>query len=221
MTSLCLKRFQGIKPNRLFDTLEEGVRPLKYRLKGPILIRMLLLGVACSSGATAAIINPPLTQFKLTNTSADGSVSIANDGLSFVLTGGNTGSGLPGTTEFTVLAQNPGTVEFVYSYSSLDPSPGFDIAGYLLGSTRVPLAGTDGESGFWNFSVGAAQTYGWYIDTLDNTGEPGILTVTFAPSVSAAPEPAGVALTLTGIAAFAATRRLSSSEGRRYGEKNS
>ncbi len=183
------------------------MQPLKYELKWPVLTWVLLFGVAFSSGAKAAVINPPLNEFILTNTSADGSINIANDGLSFVLTGGNNGSGVPGSTDFTVSARNAGTVEFFYSYASLD-LPGFDIAGYLLGSTRVPLADANGESGFGSFSVGTGQTYGWYVSTLDNTGEPGVLTVTFAPTVSPVPEPGGFAFALTGIAALAVNRRL-------------
>jgi hypothetical protein len=186
------------------------VQPTKFKLKRLVLTRMLLLGLAFSVSAEAAVINPSLNEFILTNTAADGSVVIANDGLSFVLTGGNTGSGDPGTTDFTVSARNSGTVEFFYSYATLDPSTGFDVAGYLLGSTRVPLADSSGESGFGSFLAVAGQTYGWYVSTLDNTGEPGILTVTFTPAASPVPEPAGFAFTLTGIAVLAVKiRRLS------------
>lgn len=183
------------------------MQPLKYKLKWPVITWVMLLGVAFSSGSKATVISPPLNQFMLTNTSADGSIDIASDGFSFVLTGGNSGSGLPGTTDFTVSAQNAGTVEFSYSYASND-LPGFDIAGYLLGITRVPLADTDGESGLGSFSAGAGQTYGWYISTLDNTGEPGILTVTFTSTTSTVPEPAGSTFALTGIAALAVNRLL-------------
>lgn len=176
---------------------------MKFKLKMPALTELLLLGLALSLSANAAVINPPLNEFTLTNTAADGSIGIASGGLSFVLTGGNTGSGVPGTTDFTVSAQIPGTVEFFYSYTTLDPSPGFDFAGYLLGGTRVPLADSNGESGFGSFLVGAGQTYGWFVSTLDNTGEPGILTVTFTPAASPVPEPAGFAFALTGIAVLA------------------
>jgi hypothetical protein len=195
------------------------VQPLKYKLKWPVITWVMLLGVAFSAGAKANLISPPLNQFMLTNTSADGSINIASDGLSFVLTGGNSGSGLPGTTDFTVAAQNAGAVEFFYSYASND-LPGFDIAGYLLGSTRVPLADTNGESGLGSFSAGAGQTYGWYVRTLDNTGEPGILTVTFTPSTSTVPEPAGSTFALAGIAALAVNQRILI-RTRRGEEKNS
>ncbi len=143
----------------------------------------------------------------LNNSNADGSVAIGSDGLSFVLTGGNTGSGAPGTTDFVGLAPVAGLVEFQYFYAAFD-TPTFDFAGYLLGSTRVPLADTDGEHGAASFSVAAGQQYGWYVGTLDNTGEPGSLTVTFTPSDSAVPEPSGFAFGWIGVAALAAGRRL-------------
>src|ERR1019366_7548895 len=85
----------------------------------------LFFGIALVPRATAAfLITPQLTSFELTNTLADGSVVISNDGLSFVLTGGNTGSGLTGFTDFTTVAQSTGLEQFQYSYSSLD-IPGF------------------------------------------------------------------------------------------------
>jgi hypothetical protein len=192
---------------------------LKRRMKGPVLTAMLLGGIAFSSSAKAATINPSLNQFILTNTSADGSVDISNNGLSFVLIGGNTGSGVFGTTDFTSLAQNTGTVEFHYSYASFD-TPGFDFAGYLLGNTRVQLAGIDGEAGLGSFSVSSGQSYGWYVNTLDNTGEPGSLTVTFTPVASTpAPEPAGFAFALIGSAALVVKWRLSVSALRSSEEK--
>jgi hypothetical protein len=181
--------------------------PLKYITKLPVFMSVLLLAFALPSGATGAVINLPLRQFILTNTSADGSIYVANDGLSFVLTGGNTGSGQPGITDFTVSAQNAVTVEFFYSYASLD-LPGFDAAGYVVGSTRVPLTDTNGTSGVGSFSAGSGQTYGWYVSTADNAGEPGILTVTFTPTASAVPEPAGFLFVLTGISVFSVNRRL-------------
>lgn len=170
----------------------------------PVYIAVLLGSIAFASSGKAAMITPPLNTFVLTNTSADGLVDIANNGLSFVLTGGNTGSGIPGNTDFTTTAQSAGTVQFPYSYSSLD-TPGNDIAGYLLGKTRFALADADGLSGSASFTLSAGQTYGWYVSTLDNTGEPGILTVAFSPG-SPVPEPADFALTFLGVATLAITR---------------
>ncbi len=181
----------------------------------PVCVAALLGGVAFASSGKASLITPQLNTFVLTNTNADGSVAIAKDGLSFFLTGGNTGSGdigIPGITDFTVTAQSAGTVQFNYSYASLD-TPGNDNAGYLLGTTRFQLADTDGQSGSRSFTTTPGQRYGWYVITLDNQGEPGILNVAFSPG-SPVPEPADFGLTLTGIAAFAVIRsRLTRARG--------
>jgi hypothetical protein len=173
-----------------------------HRLSVKLFTGALLLGLTMVSSASAgSIITPILSSFDLVNTSADGTVAIALDGLSFVLTGGNTGSGLSGTTNFTATATTPGLVQFQYSYASLD-TPGADNAGYLLDSDQIQLADTDGTSGTASFSVSTGQLYGWWVDTEDNTGEPGILTVTF-PASSPVPEPDSVALIVTGLAVLA------------------
>jgi hypothetical protein len=170
-----------------------------------VLLTFLTLVSALSSRVTAAVITPPLSSFGLTNTSADGTVDVGADHLSFTLTGGNTGSGLPGSTDFFTVSQTSGLVEFQYSYSSLD-TPGFDSAGYRVGNIRTQLSFTDGESGFASLTVSAGQTYGWWVDTSDNTGEPGILSVSFSPAVTpATPEPASFLLLLAGFAVAAIT----------------
>jgi len=160
----------------------------------------LLLGLAMVSAASAGnIITPILSNFDLINTSANGTAVIAPGGLSFVLTGGNTGSGLSGSTDFTAIASTSGLVQFQYSYASLD-TPGADSAGYLLDNDQIQLADTDGTSGTASFSVSTGQLYGWWVDTEDNTGEAGILTVIFSPALASVPEPESVALAVIGLA---------------------
>jgi hypothetical protein len=193
------------------------VRTLKRRVRIASPGGMLLLVLACSLSARASIIVPPLTEFTVKNTAADGFVQIAVDGLSFVLTGGNTGSGTAGTTDFTTMAATAAMIMFQYSYSAFD-TPGFDSAGYIVGGSRVQLANADGEAGVGSLSPAAGQTYGWYVATQDNTGEPGILTVTFTPTETTVPEPCGLVLGLTGAATFVLTwrrRAYSRADGRR------
>jgi hypothetical protein len=135
------------------------------RLTTPLLIsfQTLVFGVAFVAQGNAGLINPNLGSFVLNNTSADGSVMIKSPS-SFVLTGGNTGSGIPGSTDFSVISSSAGMLQFQYSYASLD-FPGFDVAGYLLGNSRMPLADTDGEA--WDMAcvisvpVTVGEKYGW------------------------------------------------------------
>ena len=156
-----------------------------------------------------------LNNFTLTNTDnggfpsfTDGSVMSPNGGLSIVLTGGNSGSGLAGMTDLVINAAAAGAVQFQWSYSSLD-APGFDIAGYLLGSNFATLADTDGVSGSAMFTATLGQRFGFRVKTLDNQGEPGILTITdfSAPfNGSPVPEPATAAMFAVAAAAITAQR---------------
>jgi hypothetical protein len=186
--------------------------PIKFAVKIRCSIQLfawaLFLGLTLASGASAdSIVTPVLSAFDLNNTSADGMVAIEPDGLSFVLTGGNNGSGLPGSTDFTVTASTPGIVQFQYFYASLD-MPGFDSAGYLVDDLRTTLADTDGISGNASFSVNTGQLYGWWVETQDNTGEPGILTVAFSPTLAPVPEPANIALAIIGLMFVATVQRI-------------
>ena len=155
-----------------------------------------LLSILTPQASAAFLFDfAPANTFQLVNTNADGSVIATTD--QFLLTGGNTGSGDPGTTDFVATALSSGTVNFNWSYSSLD-SPGFDFAGYLLNGNFFFLADTDGESGVnpcatCSFQVNAGQSFGFRVGTADNQGEAGMLTVSAV--TSAVPEP-GTASTL-------------------------
>jgi len=126
-----------------------------------------------------------LSNFTLTNTNLNPSDPIPANGFaevtpagSLVLTGSNTGSGLmPGaTTYLTIASRGTGQVSFDWLYSSLDV-PQLDVGGYILNSAFVALADSDGRSGSVSFPVALGQTLGFGVRTLDNAGEPGILTI--------------------------------------------
>ena len=132
-------------------------------------------------------------------------------GLSIVLTGGINGSGLAGMTDFVTTATGhwPGPVSFLLLLAGRAP---FDFAGYLLGAAFTQLADTDGQSGTGMFSVNSGQMFGFRVGTQDNTGEPGVLTISdfSAPSGTAGaavPEPATGPLVLTMLGAAIAVHR--------------
>lgn len=137
--------------------------------------------------------------FSLVNTNADGSVTAAPDGSSITITGGNNGSGLPGTTDFLITAPQSGLVMFRYLFFTLDYDPIanqlYDDAGFLLDGQFTPfsqLLSTDPVFSL-QFVFTPGQTFGFRVETQDNTGEPGILTISdFAapqPVEAPAPEP--------------------------------
>jgi hypothetical protein len=191
------------------------IKSVASSLKSPMrmLFWTLVFSVAFVSQGNASLITPNLNLFVLNNIDSDGSVLVL-DQVSFLLTGGNTGSGIPGRTEFSGISPIAGLLQFQYSYASND-YPGFDFGGYLLGGSRFQLADTDGAacnnlggvSCVVAIPVAAGEAYGWYVDTFDNLGEPGVLTVSLITGPgSTAPEPAGLALVLIGLAAMAVRR---------------
>ncbi len=107
-------------------------------------------------------------------------------------------------TDWTATAVASGLVTFDYSYFSLDidpinPPSGNDFAGYILGNTFVQLADISGQSGQGSFAVTLGQTFGFRVGTIDNQGEPGILSISnfTAPGGGAAvPEPGTLSLAM-------------------------
>ncbi len=170
------------------------------------------LGAAWSGHAAAAFITPySFSNFTLSNVPTcggdvpNGSALTPDNGNSIVLTGSNSGSGCAATTTLMATAAAAGTVQFSYSYSSLD-TPGADFAGYLRNSVFTQLADTNGQSGNVMFPVSPGQNFGFEAGTQDNTGEPGVLTVTnFSGPLgaTAVPEPGTGILGLTGALAMA------------------
>jgi hypothetical protein len=163
-----------------------------------------VLGLTSATEARASFTgNYSLDNFTLTNSSpvGNGTATTPDSGLSLVLTGPNDGSGDPGTVDFTILAPASGLISFDYLYSSQD-LPTYDFAGYLLGNSFHQLADTDGQSGTVQFQITAGTVFGFRVGTLDNTGEPGVLTVSnFESSAVVSPEPGPLSLVLLGFIA--------------------
>jgi hypothetical protein len=174
---------------------------------------LLAAGSILAPQAHAGFVGPyALGNFSLINTNADGTAVTNDGGLSVILTGGNNGSGIGGTTDLTITAAAGGVVHFQFSYSSLD-DPAFDTAGFLLDGAYTQLAGTSGQTGVGNFVVAAGHTFGFRVETLDNQAEPGVFTVSdfTAPAATAGvPEPATWFLGFTALAAFGIARRRAS-----------
>ena len=175
----------------------------KRRAMSAILFLAFVFLLVSPLGARAGMIgayDPSL--WTLTNTSADGFVTVTAAGVD--ITGGNTGTGNPGTTDFQIVAVGTGLVSFSFEYFSLD-SPTFDYAGYLLGPNFFPLADSSGISGSQSFAVTLGENFGFRVGTADNQFEPGILSISdFNAPVSTistgAPEPATGAIVLAALA---------------------
>jgi hypothetical protein len=178
------------------------------------LVAVVLVASAAAPHADASFIGAyAVGNFNLANTNADGFVALNGAG-SLVITGGNDGSSIPGITDFSLIAPATGTVSFNYAYSSLD-FPGFDFSGYVV-DTFTLLANSDGESGSASFLVTNGQLFAFRVSTLDNTGEPGVLTISDfnAPNATAGdvPEPSSLISAVLGLAALAAMRLRAAAE---------
>jgi hypothetical protein len=158
-----------------------------------------------------------ISNWTIIDTTGDGSVITPDLGLSIIITGGNNGSGLPGMTDFVISAPASGLVQFNWSYSSLDLDFACGVSftlpcddgGYLLNGAYTELADAANQgSGSASFSVTAGEIFGFQVDTGDNTGEPGMLTISSfdAPVGADAPEPGTVSVVLGLGAMMAAVR---------------
>ncbi len=150
-----------------------------------------------------------------------GNGSLAGDYPAFTLTGADNGSGPDGLDDTVFYTQSftvPETITFTWQYASHDSSglATYDPAGWVLvsgGSTVETQLSIDAElaaSGTATVSVGAGDSFGFYVHSLDSEFGPGVLAVNEAlpPPPPPVPEPQHAVLLLAGLAAlFASARR--------------
>ncbi len=155
------------------------------------------LTLAAASGASAATVfgfqdaYDPIN-WTFTNSNADGFVNTGGAPASISLTGGDNGSGVPGTTDYTTTAAAAGTVTFDWNYSTAD-EPFFDPFGYLLNGSFIQVTDDGGgvvQNGTATFNVLAGDSFGFRIDTFDNFFGRGSVTISnFSAPI---PEPSTV-----------------------------
>ena len=160
---------------------------------------ILTLGLATSAalGILSALPSPATaisirftgdfapSNWTLTNNNADGSVDTTNaESGTIILTGGDNGSNLPGTTDWTIPINSAraGNINFNWSYSTLD-TPGFDSAGYLLNGIYTPLAIQDGDFSSSPVFVDVAinDIFGFRAETSSNSDGPPVFSVYAVP----------------------------------------
>lgn len=133
----------------------------------------------------------------LTNNNADGSTDASL--YQVILTGGDNGSNLPGTTDWTIPINSAraGNISFYWSYFTLD-TPGFDSAGFLLNGIYTPLAIQDGDFYFStpavSINVITGDIFGFRATTSSNSDGAPVFSVYSLGNFSAAavPEPSTI-----------------------------
>lgn len=121
------------------------------------------------------------------NNNGDGSVNTSGAPSSIVLTGPDAG-GSNGEINFETTAQAGGTVSFDWNFSSSDPQPNLDDAGYLINGVYTKIVDTGSQgNGTVSFTVNAGDTFGFSVRAGDNQLGPGIFTISnfSAPEASA------------------------------------
>jgi len=188
---------------------------------GSILSRAMgaALLVACST-----LVAPAHAAWTLENTNGgDGTldpIDPINDvpfqQYSWVLTGSDLeldeDVGTLTTITDTALADGPLT--FSYFYFTTDESPFYDPAGYFINDQLFQFTDDCGCSPFQyatiELNVHAGDTFGFYINSIDNIGGPAFLFVApgeVTPAFLSAPEPASWAMMAAGFGLIGATRR--------------
>ena len=130
----------------------------------------------------------------------------------FTITGADDGSGNDDTAFYVQTYAAATTVSFTWHYVSLDSGgSAYDPAGWILDGAETQLSVDGGpgttSGGALTVSIGAGQTFGWYVHSFDSTGGAGVLAVAPNPPPPV-PEPSEAAMLLAALAvAVAATRR--------------
>lgn len=172
----------AIKSPKLFES---------SRSMTAITVTTVSLTLAAASSASAATVFGFQTPYApinwtLTNSNADGFVNTTGAPASISLTGGDNGSVLSGTTDYTTTAA--GTVTFDWNYSSAD-ALFWDPFGYLLNGSFSFLTNSP-SNGTSTFNVLAGDSFGFRIFTSNNFFGRGSVTISnFSAPI---PEPSTV-----------------------------
>jgi len=191
--------------------------PYKSRLSAVAsLSAALMLVVSPQAQASIVGFQGPYdpANWTLTTNGGNGSVDTSGAPASVMLVGSDAGSFSQIFTDFTTLAVGDGLVSFSWDYITFDSGgPSWDPFGYLLGGTFTQLTDNGGgqsQSGSASFSVLAGQTFGFRVNSVDDTTGPAqsIISSFEAPG-AAIPEPGtwAAAALLAGGAGFMRWRK--------------
>jgi hypothetical protein len=122
-----------------------------------------------------------ISNFECVNTFADGTCETPDGGNTLIVTGGDTGAFEAGSTWLQMFAPASLAISFDYAFTTEDvlddpQLPMFDVGGYVSGGQFKPLS-LAALAGTVLFQVNKGQLFGFGVETVDNFGGPGILSI--------------------------------------------
>jgi hypothetical protein len=183
------------------DAPSEGNSRIRSKCLGAVALAGTGL-LATSGTAHAGFVGSyDLSNWTLTNTNADGFLTVLVPQTSIQLTGGDNQSFANGFTDFTITAVASGNVTFNWGYTSNDTG-NYDQGGFLLNGVFTNLGENDNQTPFFDGSftspVSAGDVFGFRVFTVDNIFGPGNFGVTNFSAPDVVPEPGSLVLLALG-----------------------
>ncbi|MBG1264672.1 PEP-CTERM sorting domain-containing protein [Nostoc commune] len=127
----------------------------------------------------------------LVNTEADGLVNISDSPEQIQLFSANNGSGEPGTTDYLVKAVTAGAVNFTWNYSTDDDYALYDRFSFVNNGDITDIFSDIVRTGQGTYTttVAGGDVFGLRLDTRDNIGGRGNVTISNFNAPVPVPEP--------------------------------
>ena len=120
-----------------------------------------------------------LANWTLVNTQTDGFANTNGSPEQIQLFSGNNGSGEPGTTDYLVKAVTTEVVNFTWNYSTNDDQASYDRFFFVKNGNAIDIfseIATIGQ-GTYTTTVAVGDLFGLRLDTFDNAGGRGNVTI--------------------------------------------
>jgi hypothetical protein len=181
----------------------------------------VLTSLLCTVPGYAGFIGEySVSAFECADTTASGTCTTPDSGATLIITGGDNGALEPGATFLQMAAPASLLISFDYIFVSEDwfddpKSPTSDVGGYVSAGKFHPLSLVS-LMGSFQYQVNKGDLFGFGVETLDNMGGPGILSILNFQArefqTSPVPEPGsaeaiGIAIAGAATGNFVRTRR--------------
>lgn len=167
-----------------------------------VFVALSVATIGANSAQAAFLGYYSTNNWKLNNTSADGSINTSAAPFQITLTGGDNQSGNLGTTDYTITADKLEQVNFSWNYSTLDYSSSNDPFLFLLNGQTTDIYNTTLDTGSGNFTttVAPGDVFGFRVQTVDNLNGRATVTVSNFSATAIPESPATLGILMIGAA---------------------